>query len=61
MSDGQIDLGPNETAMRAARDAMNGYDPTYGCLYYYNPRGTDDAWIRTRTVKTVIGNHQFAV
>ena len=44
-----------------ALDALNGWDPTGGCLYYYNPRKTDDEWIRTRTVKTVIGNHYFAV
>jgi spore germination cell wall hydrolase CwlJ-like protein len=42
-------------------DALNGWDPTGGCLYYYNPRATGDKWIRTRTVKTVIGNHSFAV
>ena len=49
------------SAIRAARDALNGWDPTGGCLYYYNPKGTNDKWIRTRTVKTVIGNHSFAV
>ena len=37
VADGQINLEPNDTAYRAARDAMNGWDPTYGCLYYYNP------------------------
>ena len=40
---------------------MNGWDPTGGCLYYYNPKITSDKWIRTRTVKTVIGNHSFAL
>ena len=44
-----------------ALDAMNGWDPTGGCLYYYNPKTAVDGWIRTRTVKTVIGNHSFAV
>ena len=53
VTDGQINLTPNETAMKAARDAINGWDPTGGCLYFYNPRGTDDTWIRTRTVKTL--------
>ena len=61
VSNGSINQAPDSTAIRAARDAMNGWDPTGGCLYYYNPRATQDAWIRTRTVKTVIGNHQFAV
>ena len=58
---GSINNAPDATAIRAARDALNGWDPTGGCLYYYNPRKTSDQWIRTRTVKTVIGNHRFAV
>lgn len=61
VSNGSINNTPDSTAIRAALDALNGWDPTGGCLYYYNPEGTDDPWIRTRTVKTVIGNHQFAV
>lgn len=61
VSNGSINNTPNSTAIRAALDAMNGWDPTGGCLYYYNPKKTSDAWIRTRTVKTVIGNHSFAV
>jgi len=61
VSNGSINNTPDSTAIRAALDALNGWDPTGGCLYYYNPRATDDQWIRTRTVKTVIGNHQFAV
>lgn len=61
VTDGQINLTPDNTAIRAARDAMNGWDPTGGCLYYYNPKTASDQWIRTRTVKTVIGNHSFAV
>ena len=61
VSDGQINLTPDETAIRAARDAMNGWDPTGGCLYYYNPRTAVAAWIFSRTVVTVIGNHRFAV
>ena len=61
VSNGSINNTPDTTAIRAALDALNGWDPTGGCLYYYNPRATNDQWIRTRTVKTVIGNHQFAV
>lgn len=60
VSNGSINNTPNETAVRAALDAMNGWDPTNGCLYYYNPGKTSDSWIRTRTVVTVIGNHYFA-
>ena len=61
VSNGSINNTPDATAIRAARDALNGWDPTGGCLYYYNPKATSDQWIRTRTVKTVIGNHRFAV
>jgi N-acetylmuramoyl-L-alanine amidase len=59
VSDGQIDLGPNETALRAARDAMNGYDPTYGCLYYYNPATTTNKWMLSKPVALRIGRHVF--
>ncbi len=61
VSNGAINNTPDSTAIRAALDALNGWDPTGGCLYYYNPKATGDKWIRTRTVKTVIGNHSFAV
>ena len=61
VSNGSINKTPDSTAIRAALDALNGWDPTGGCLYYYNPKATKDKWIRTRTVKTVIGNHYFAV
>ena len=58
--DGQFDLEPTANAIRAARDAMNGWDPTGGCIYYYNPARTKSAWIYSRTVVTVIGKHYFA-
>ena len=61
VGNGSINNTPDAAAIRAARDALNGWDPTGGCLYYYNPKKTSDRWIRTRTVKTVIGNHRFAV
>ena len=61
VSNGSINNTPDNSAIRAALDALNGWDPTGGCLYYYNPRATGDQWIRTRTVKTVIGNHSFEV
>ncbi len=60
VSDGQINLEPNQTAYNAARDAMNGWDPTYGCLYYYNPAVATSAWIFGRPTVTVIGKHVFA-
>ncbi len=61
VSNGSINRTPNDSAIRAARDAMNGWDPSGGCLYFFNPRATSDKWIRTRTVKTVIGNHSFCL
>ena len=61
VDNGSINNTPDSSCIRAALDALNGWDPTGGCLYYYNPKATNDQWIRTRTVKTVIGNHQFAV
>ena len=61
VSDGQINLTPNETAMRAARDAINGWDPTGGALYYYNPAVATSSWIFDRQTVTVIGKHVFAI
>lgn len=61
VSDGQINLTPNETAMKAARDAINGWDPTGGALYYYNPAIATSSWIFDRQTITVIGKHVFAI
>ena len=59
LHDGQFSLEPNSTAYQAAQDAMNGWDPTYGCLYYYNPRTATSSWIFSRTIAVEIGNHVF--
>lgn len=59
VADGQINLSPNSTAYQAARDAMNGWDPTYGCLYYYNPKTATNKWIRSLPISTTIGSHVF--
>ena len=61
VKDGQINLTPNEQSRRAARDALNGWDPTNGCLYYYNPNTATSSWIWTREVRLNIGDHSFAV
>lgn len=61
VSDGQINLEPDESAMSAARDALNGWDPTYGCLYYYNPAKATSSWIFSRETVTTIGRHVFAI
>lgn len=59
--DGQINLEPNESAMRAAKDAMNGWDPTNGCIYYFNPATATSKWIWSRKVQLTIGKHKFAI
>lgn len=61
VSDGQINLSPDKTAMNAAQDALNGWDPTYGCLYYYNPAVATSSWIFGRKTVTTIGKHIFAI
>ena len=61
VADGQINLNPNEQSRRAARDALNGWDPTGGCLYYYNLATATSKWIWTREVRLNIGDHSFAV
>ena len=61
VSDGQINLTPNSTATRAAQDALNGWDPTYGCLFYYNPKTATSAWMKAKTVHLTIGNHVFCL
>ncbi|MBQ2756598.1 MAG: spore cortex-lytic enzyme [Oscillospiraceae bacterium] len=60
INDGQINQPIANSAYQAARDALNGWDPSGGALYYYNPAKTNNAWIRTRPVITTIGNHVFA-
>ncbi len=61
VTDGQINLSPDKTAMNAAQDAINGWDPTYGCLYYYNPAVATSSWIFGRETVTTIGKHVFAI
>ena len=61
VSDGQINLTPNQSAYNAARDALAGWDPTGGCLYYYNPDTATSSWIWSLTVHIKIGNHNFAL
>ena len=59
VDDGQINLTPNDSALKAAKDAMNGWDPTSGCLFYYNPAKTTNRWIRSRPIVVRIGSHVF--
>ena len=59
--DGQITLTPNDTAFRAAQDALNGWDPTNGALYYWNPATATSRWIWSVPITTSIGRHVFGV
>lgn len=61
VDDGQINLTPDATAKKAAQDAMNGWDPTYGALYYYNPATATSQWIFSRKTIVTIGRHVFAI
>jgi len=61
VNDGQINLEPNQSAYNAARDALNGWDPSYGAIYYYNPATATSNWIWSRKVVVKIGKHNFAV
>ena len=61
VTDGQINvpIDPNSTVLKAARDALNGWDPTNGCVYYWNPETATSKWIWSRTIVKKIGKHNF--
>lgn len=59
MDDGQINLTPNSTANKAAQDALNGWDPSYGAIYYFNPSTATNKWIWSRPQTVTIGKHRF--
>ena len=59
ITDGQINEAIAESSYRAAREALNGSDPSGGAIYYFNPDKTDNKWIRTRPVIKRIGAHLF--
>lgn len=61
VSDGQINvpIAENSTVYKACRDAMNGWDPSYGCIYYFNPDTATSSWIWSRKHVITIGKHRF--
>ena len=61
VSDGQINASISEgsTVYKAAQDAMNGWDPTGGCVYYFNPSTATNKWIWSRLLIKTIGKHRF--
>ena len=59
VSDGQINLTPNDTAKKAAQDALNGWDPSNGAIYYFKPSTATNKWIWSRPMTVTIGKHRF--
>ncbi len=59
VDDGQINMSPTDSCMRAAKDALNGWDPSGGAIYYYNPVTATNQWIRSRPIIKRIGKHVF--
>ena len=61
VSDGQINhpIAEDSTVFKAARDAINGWDPTGGCIYYFNPATATNKWIWSRPSVKTIGKHRF--
>ena len=59
VKDGQINLTPDSTAKKAAQDALNGWDPSYGAIYYFNPSTATNKWIWSRPMTITIGKHRF--
>lgn len=59
VSDGQINMVPDSTAKKAAQDAYNGWDPSYGAIYYFNPSTATNKWIWSRPLTVTIGKHRF--
>ena len=59
VKDGQINLTPDSTAKKAAQDALNGWDPSYGAIYYFNPSTATNKWIWSRPMTVTIGKHRF--
>ncbi|OGO83685.1 MAG: spore cortex-lytic enzyme [Clostridiales bacterium GWD2_32_19] len=59
VDDGQINLAPGKQAISAAKDALSGWDPSSGCIYYWNPATATSKWIWSRDIVAKIGNHYF--
>ncbi|MBE5812892.1 MAG: spore cortex-lytic enzyme [Clostridiales bacterium] len=60
VADGQINMTPTSSARKAAQDAINGWDPSGGCIYFYNPATSTSKWIWSRPIVKTIGKHNFA-
>lgn len=63
VDDGQINvpIDPQSTVVKAAQDALNGWDPTNGAIYYWNPATATSSWIWSRKVVYKVGKHYFGI
>lgn len=63
VDDGQISvpIDPASTVVKAAQDSLNGWDPTDGCIYYWNPATATSSWIWSRKIVIKIGKHNFGI
>jgi N-acetylmuramoyl-L-alanine amidase len=63
VDDGQINvpIDPNSSVVKAAQDAMDGWDPTNGAIYYWNPATATSSWIWSRKIVKKIGKHNFGI
>lgn len=59
VNDSNWSVSPGEEALKAAKDCINGWDPSGGAIYYYNPAKTSNSFMHSRPVITVIGRHRF--
>lgn len=59
VTDGQVNMNPDSDAKKAAQDAINGWDPSYGAIYYFNPETATNKWIWSRPLTIKIGKHRF--
>ncbi|MCR6544136.1 spore cortex-lytic enzyme [Dehalobacterium formicoaceticum] len=61
VANGRVNTEPNNDSVKAAREALNGWDPSYGCLYFWNPSKPVSAWIWTRKIVVKYGAHVFGL
>lgn len=61
VANGRIYTTPSSEAIKAAGDAIHGWDPTGGALFFWNPSKPVSRWIWSRRIITRIGRHVFAL
>lgn len=61
VANGRVNSQPNDDSIRAARDALNGWDPSYGCKFFWNPSKPVSSWIWSRKIIVKYGAHVFGL